>query len=298
MRVIVRTRVPVAQVAAWKGRHAEKDHYDLLVTGDADVLAPDGSPLISVRRNALCSDAVAEAKPTLHWMRRFSSDARAEYSGAMVSRRRKADGTLSVSTGAYDEDGNRITVPSCIAGSFEPQGGRHPFCRQTAMLQHHPEEWASLQPLLRSIAQVYQSVMPLRYEVQMQTVRRTEPAWVIPGTPFTTITVNNSVPAAYHQDGGDLKEGFGCLAVFSRGEFNNFELVIPEYRIAAQLRDGDTLFFDPTVWHGNVPPTVTHGDKNEDWYRISLVAYYRAGILGCGTPEAELERAKQRGAIE
>jgi len=298
MRVIVRTRVPEAQVAAWKGQHANQSHYDLLVTGDADVLSPNGSPLISVRRDALCRDAVAEAKPTLHWMRRFSSDARAEYSGAMVSQRRKADGSLSTSTGAYDEDGNRITVPSCIAGSFEPQGGRHPFCRQTAMLQNHPDEWASLQPLLRSIARVYQGAVPSRYAAQMETVRETHPAWMIPETPFTTITVNNSVPAAYHQDGGDLKKGFGCLAVFSRGEFNNFELVIPEYRIAARLGDGDVLLFDPTVWHGNVPPTVTKGDKNEDWYRISLVAYYREGILGCGSPAEELQRAKQRGAIK
>tara|TARA_Y100001973_G_C5145520_1_gene305217 strand:+ start:290 stop:1183 length:894 start_codon:yes stop_codon:yes gene_type:complete len=297
MRAIVRTRVPESQIKAWKGRHAVKEHYDLLVTGDADIISPVGTPLISVRRNALCSDAVAEAKPTLHWMRRFNSDARAEYAGAMQSRRRKADGTLSKSTGGFDEDGNRVVVASCIAGNFEPQGGRHPFCRQTALLRRHPEEWDSLQPLLQSLGQLYAETIPDRYAAQMETVAQTDPAWVIPGTPFTTITVNNSVPAAYHQDGGDLKKGFGCLAVFCKGEFNNYELVIPEYKVAAHLRDGDVLFFDPTVWHGNVPPTEAVGEKNEDWYRISLVAYYREGIIGCQSPEEELAKAKARGAL-
>lgn len=269
----------------------------MLLTGDADVLGPAGEPLLYVRRNALCRDAVEEARPSLHWMRRFTSDARAEYAGAIPQRRRKEDGSLSKSTGGFDEHGRRVAVASCIAGNFEAQGGRHPFCRQTAMLQQHRLHWDHVQPLLQSVAQVFKATVPDRYAAQMQTVQRTHPAWIIPGTPFTTITVNNSVPAAYHQDGGDLKAGFGCLATVTRGTFDHYELVLPEYRIAAQLNDGDVLFFDPTAWHGNVPPRVTVGEKNVDWYRISLVCYYRAGIVGCGSPEQELAKAKARGNL-
>jgi hypothetical protein len=297
MRAVLRTRVPEEQVAAWKGRHPLPEHYDIKVTGECDLYAPSGAPLLFVRRGRLAAEALEQARPTLHWMRRFVSDNRTDYAGGIVSKRVNSDGTVAKQNAAFDEQGNKLEVRSAIAGFFEPQGGRHPFCRQTAFLRNHPAEWESLQPLLRNVGELYRDTVPLRWKAQMGTVAKVDPSWVIPGTPFTTITVNNSVPAAYHRDGGDLKEGFGVMVVCSKGQFDSFELVVPEYRVATHLRDGDVLFFDPTVWHGNVPPSNAVGEQDEDWYRISLVCYFREGIIGCRSPQDELEKAKGRGAL-
>jgi hypothetical protein len=297
MRAVLRTKVPEHEVAAWKGRHPQASQFDMLVTGECDLYGPDGSPLLFVRRGKLNSKAIEQARPTLHWMRRFTSDNRADYAGGIAAKAVNADGTVAKQSRTYDEQGNVMSVPSCIAGFFEPQGGRHPFCRATAFLRSFPDQWASLQPMLRDVGALYRRTVPLRWKQQMEVVDKSDPAWVIPGTPFTTITVNNTVPAAYHRDGGDLKEGFGVLVVLSKGQFDGFDLVVPEYRVATHLRDGDVLFFDPTVWHGNTLPTNMVGEKDEDWYRISLVAYYREGIVGCGSPQAELQKAKARGAL-
>ena len=151
--------------------------------------------------------------------------------------------------------------------------------------------------MIREAAQVYKKEAPLRFKRQMDVAKKSHPAWLIADTPFSTVTINNTVPAAYHVDGGDLKDGLGVLLAMEKGKFDGFELVVPEYRVAVRLQARDVLLFDPTIWHGNIPPYNTTGVAGEDWYRISVVLYYRAGIVGCGSPEEELERAKNRGAL-
>ena len=89
----------------------------------------------------------------------------------------------------------------------------------------------------------------------------------------------------------------GVMVVLKEGEYQGFELVVPQYKCAVNMRDGDIVFFDPTAWHGNIPPFDTYGEKNKDWGRISIVLYYREGIQGCLSPKEELARAKNRGAL-
>jgi len=297
-KLVLRSRVPAAQVSPWKGHHPTPAHFDVLLTGSVEVRGPAGELVCVLLRNVLSEEAVAQALPELRWMRRFTSDNRGQYAGArQTGNMVKADGTRSKSSRALDEDGKRVVVASMIAGFYEQQGGRHPFCRATGYVRHHPERWAQLQPLLRECAQVYAQAAPAGYARQMKVVRETHPAWVIPGTPFTTVTVNNTVAAAYHVDGGDLKDGLGVLLGMEHGSFDGFQLVVPEYRVAVRLQARDVLLFDPTVWHGNVPPSNALGVQDEDWWRLSVVLYYREGIRGCGSPADELARAKERGAL-
>ena len=192
-----------------------------------------------------------------------------------------------------DKDGNLVMVPSTIAGFMEGQGGRQPYCRSTVVVRSHPEEWAVMQEVMVECARLYKENAPEKFEAQMAYVDKTDPAWVVDGSPYTTVTVNNHVAAAYHQDAGDLKDGMGCMMVFKRGEYRGFELVIPEYRMAVNMRHGDLVLFDPTIWHGNIPPF----DESDDAERISVVMYYRKGIVGCLSPKEELDRAKNRGAL-
>ncbi len=290
MRVVVRSKIPEEQIRPWKGKHPPKEHYSFILTESCDVFSSDGTLLIGYRRAAIPDEIMDQAYPVYHYMKRFKSDNRGVYAGETRVPQLLPDGTLSKQT-------RTSNVSSCVAGFFEAQGGRHPFCRQTAFLQHHPEKWEQIQPCLQEVAKVFKSVSPTKYKKQMGYVDKTHSAWVIPETPFTTLTINNSVAAAYHQDGGDLKDGMGCMLCFRKGEYKGFELVIPEYRFAVDMRHGDVIVFNPCIWHGNVPPYDAVGEQQVDWERITVVHYYREGILGCDSPEGELKKAKNRGAL-
>jgi hypothetical protein len=88
------------------------------------------------------------------------------------------------------------------------------------------------------------------------------------------------------------------MAVFRRGRYDGAQLVFPKYGVAADLRHGDVVFFDPHEVHGNIPFRDGVGAEGVDWVRISMVFYFRTKMLECLSPEAELERAKRlRGAI-
>ena len=289
-KIVVRTRVSAKQCAKWKGKHPTPDHYSFVIENDTDVYGADGTFIIGYRKNCISEAALNESYEAYHWMRRFKSDNRGVYAGETRIPDVTKDGRVSRQT-------RTSNVSSCVAGYFEAQGGRHPFCRQTAILQNHPEKWEQIQNCIKEVAGVYKSVHPDKYKTQMDYVDRTDPAWVIDETPFTTLTINNSVAAAYHTDGGDLKDGLGCMLCFRKGEYEGSQLVVPEYKFAVNMKHGDVIVFNPCIWHGNVPFSNMVGEAPEDWERITVVHYYREGIQGCLSPEEELQKAKNRGAL-
>ena len=291
MQVRLRSRVPADQIKPWAGHHPEPDHYDLLATGEVDIYGSDGRPALIVRRNRLSKEAKASARPEFWSMKNMKTDNRGNYAGGGRVIKIRSDGTKGKSAS------RARPVRSTVAGYFEAQGGRYPYCRESAFNQHHPDSFDAMLPILQEVAELYKETLPEKYARQMKYVSQSHPAWIIEGTPFTTITVNNTVPAAYHQDGGDLSEGFGVMICLRDGQYSGFELVVPEHRVAVDLQDGDVVFFDPTVWHGNIPPYDAEGEPLTDYNRISVVCYYRSGIVGCLSPTEEIAKAKARGSI-
>jgi hypothetical protein len=121
----------------------------------------------------------------------------------------------------------------------------------------------------------------------MAQVDKTHPEWVVPGTPFTTITVNNTYPTGVHTDKGDLEQGFSNLTVLRRGRYSGGVFLFPEYRIGVDMGDGDLLLMDAHEYHGN---TALHLES-PDAERISVVAYFRTRMVECGTAAEEADRA-------
>jgi hypothetical protein len=149
----------------------------------------------------------------------------------------------------------------------------------------------------------------------MEFVRRTDADWMIPGTPFTTVTINNTWPTAVHTDKGDLDAGFSNLTVLRRGSYTGGVFVFPRYRIGFDLHDGDLILMNAHEWHGNTQIVcATCGEKLNGYHecertvapltdaeetriinrveRISVVAYYRTRMVECGTIEDEAEKAR------
>jgi hypothetical protein len=272
-------------------RTLDERDYDLLLNpggGPVLVYMPDNRPLACYLPGVL-KDVMEEvdAYRILHPLHRSMSNNRGMASGTKRIERGAGGGTRS----------DAMNVSSVILGAFE-QSGVYRYCRMTEWTGRNLPEWQTLAPLFRVIARHLEERVTERYNIQMDMARKTDAGWVVPGTPFTSITVNNSYPTGVHKDDGDLEDGFSTIACIRRGDYEGGRLVFPQYRVAVDLQDGDLLLMDAHQWHGNTRMTCSCGERIQNKFcsfcgaeRISIVSYYRTRMADCGSPEEEYERA-------
>jgi hypothetical protein len=291
----MRNRIADTDAEAMEGKMLRPDDISVLLVGPTRVLRPDGEPLAVYLPGAIDPDLAAEVYPILHSLK-----------GNYTSNRGYAAGTPNRAesnpewrtTGGARKRSYAKKVDSAIIGAWEASGPKQ-FCRLTAWSGREVEAWRGLWPLFERIADNLAQHVPERYRAQMRAARKTSPDWVIPGTPFTTITVNNTYPTAVHTDKGDLESGFSTLCVFRRGEFKGGWLCIPQYRLAVDMQEGDLLLMDAHEWHGNTPfdPMPTYNELgtmvgDPGFERISVVSYFRTKMQDCGDAETEAERRR------
>lgn len=175
-------------------------------------------------------------------------------------------------------------VFSGIAGWFD-RYPRIPYGRETSYTKNHFDKFQMAYPFLQTLAKGFKDLLPWRYNNQMEAAKKLDPAYLVPETPFTTITVNKTFRTAAHYDAGDLTTGLSNLLVLSNnGNYSGAYLVAPEYRVAVNVRPGDLLLINNhEVLHGNTP-IVCHDEEAE---RISLVCYFREKMLELGSKEYE-----------
>jgi hypothetical protein len=250
------------------------------------ILKPDGKPLAVYLPRAIPEELREASMPTLQ-----------ELKGSYTSNRGLASGSERVK-GASQRTYAKA-VDSAIVGAFEAKGPKQ-FCRLTAWTGKETEKWTGLWPLFEFIGQQMKEHVPERWAAQMKQAAGTSPEWVIKGTPFTTITVNNTYETGVHTDKGDLHEGFSNVTCFRTGEYKGGWLCFPEYRVGVDMQDRDLLLMDAHEWHGNTsfdpkPKRKIGGglDGDPGFERISIVCYYRTNMKDCGTAADELARAQQ-----
>jgi hypothetical protein len=289
----LRKRLDQEKLASVKGKVLGDDSYDVLLTGPSRVYMPGGSKLLATYLPGVLKDHMDEAYPVLTKIR-GKTDNRGLASG---SERVRGNGV------------NRTRakpIMSSILGSFDATGPNQ-YCRLTAFTAKQSGEWRELFPLFQSIAKEFESFVPDRYANQVRYANRTEQDWLIPDTPFTTITINNTYPTGVHTDKGDLDEGFSCLASARKGDWTGGRLVFPEWRVAVDMQHGDLMLMDAHQWHGNTAIRCSCPDKQElitlgepckdcGAERISVVCYYRTRMQECGSLGQELERQEQQRA--
>lgn len=175
-------------------------------------------------------------------------------------------------------------VMSGIAGWFD-RYPRIPYGRATSYTAREPEKFAMAYPFLQSLAQGFKDLLPWRYNNQMEAAKKLDPRFLVPETPFTTVTVNKSFRTACHFDAGDLTTGLSNLLTLSNnGNYKGCHLVAPEYRVAVNPRPGDLLLINNhEVMHGNTQIELL----DEEAERVSLVVYFREKMLELGSKEYE-----------
>ena len=174
-------------------------------------------------------------------------------------------------------------VFSGIAGWFD-RYPRIPYGRATSYTARHPDKFAKAFPFLQQLAVGFKQLLPKRYAAQMAAASKIDQGFLVPETPFTTITVNKTFRTAAHYDAGDLNEGLSNLLTLSNdGKYTGGYLIAPEYRVAVNVRPGDLLLINNhEVMHGNTPIVCEEGSE-----RISLVCYFREKMLELGSKEYE-----------
>jgi hypothetical protein len=287
----MRSVVPEGEMAAKVGKVVTDGDYNVLLTGPTRVLAPSGAPL-AVYLPGHLADLMTAQHERLAAIR-LITDNRGKASGSVRERRGDQARTrtrriISGTLGAVD--------PGPSTGRTT---GRLQACRLTAWTGRHLPDWRALWPLLSSIDQAMQTYVPERWRAQRDAARGVHPDWLVPGTTFTTVTLNNTYSTGQHKDAGDLEAGFSTLAVARQGAYTGGLLVLGGYRLAVDMRHGDLLLFDAHAWHGNTAIHCPHQEPGaaqlarpcpEGCQRISLVAYHRTKVASCGSAQAEAEK--------
>ncbi len=185
------------------------------------------------------------------------------------------------------------SVLSGIAGFFD-RYPRIPYGRATAYTKHNWAQYEQCYPFMQKLASQFQQLLPHRYAAQVACADQLDPRFRVAGTqtPFTTITVNKNFRTAAHRDAGDLSRGFSNLTVVAKDkQWSGGYLVLPEYRVAVNVRPGDLLLINNHQGiHGNTEILPPAGKTLEDMERISLVCYFREKMLDLGSWEYEEAR--------
>lgn len=282
----VRNHISQEELEMKIGKILLPEDINILLRGPSRIFMPDGRLLCVYLPGAISEELRESTRPILQ-----------ELKNSYTSNRGLASGSQRV-PGASKRTYARA-VDSAIVGSFDAIGPKQ-YCRLTAWTGQENGKWQALWPLLREIGRLFAENVPDRFANQAREAARTAPEWVIPGTPFTTVTVNNTYPTGVHQDKGDLDEGFSTLVTFREGDYQGGWLCFPEYRVAVDMQDRDLLLMDAHAWHGNTqfspePERDLNGRLIGDpgFERISVVSYFRTNMVKCGSAEDEAARALQ-----
>jgi hypothetical protein len=270
-----------------KGEFARKllneTDYDQLIEGDTEVRGPDGELLVVLLRDKFSRKELSHAWSILKDVN-LKTDNRGTAAGVEMERAVKADGTLSKTRSV--PKGYEVT--SGVIGYY-PRYPRIPFCRECAWNTENPAAFASLLPLFEQVNHLHRKYSSKSWDLQQEAVRKTSQDFVIPGTIYTTITVNKNFRTAAHLDAKNLDAGMAPMLYLRQGQFSGGHVVLPEWRIAAKMDTGDLILFrNMQDYHGNTKIVPL----SKDYQRCTLVFYYREEMIKCGTKEQELTRAK------
>jgi len=181
-------------------------------------------------------------------------------------------------------------IDSGVIGYFD-RTVRMPYCRKCAWCVNNPEKWARMQPMFAKISNTFREVWPEKWEYQKGVYDQINEDFKIPGTIFTTITINHNYRTACHQDGKNLDGAVTAMVLLRHGQYEGGHLVLPKYRVAFRMDTGDVAFFNAAEeWHGNTPLIPI----TKECSRCTLVCYLRKNMVSCGSIKEELELAKHR----
>jgi hypothetical protein len=267
-------------------------------SGPVQATSPAGQSLFTYIPNCLPMDVCTAAYAPIVKMAKHmvAGGNRGTAAGVAMAPQKLADGS----------DGKRMRVPQLRDMSEVDrerlQGAMHnvigsldrrpdiPRCRLTEYNAGHPLVQPCL-PLFQAMDAAFAQYEPDAHAFQKMLAERTLPEYLLPGTTFTSATINRNWPTSYHQDAGDLPGGRGVLTAIRGGAFTGCLLTIVEYGIAVDFGTQDILIGNTHgLWHGNTPIVGEPGT----YERLAVVLYYRQNMHHCLGAEGELRFHRHR----
>ncbi len=271
----------------WSRAFMDESNFDELIDESVILKRENGEPLAVLIKNAIHPEIGGYAWSALKKINLKSRNrGTAAGKAGEVFEGETREG--KVRTGKTLQSAKGWDVVSGIVGYFE-RTVRMPWCRACAWNKDNPEEFEKLGTILRVCSEHFKNFVPDRYAAQKAMCDKTHPDFVIPGTVYTTLTVNKTFRTAAHLDVGDLAEGFSNMFVIKQGAVKGGHLVLPNFRIAFKLDNLDLILFDAHEWHGNT--SIVTG---KDGVRCSVVCYYRSKMVECSSFKKEFLRVKNR----
>lgn len=265
----------------WSMCFMDENHYDIIYDEDVKIVSPTGQPIAVLLKKALDPQKASNAWAFFRKSFRKTGN-RATAAGISKLKDDGSDSFFSVVPKGW-------AVDSAILGSVE-RTVRYPFARHCAINKDNKNEFSRTFPLLEQAANFFQNHVQERFEIQKEYCNKTDPAWLIPNTVYTTLTLNRNFRTSAHKDAGDLEAGFSNMFIISQGKWSGANLVLPNWRVAFKLDHLDLILFDAHEFHGNTSLVKI----SKDAVRCSVVCYYREKLVLCGSPKEELELVKKR----
>lgn len=275
-------------VAARAGEYVDDHDYDLLIEGsDVDVVTPAGDWLLSHRVQALDWESYRHLVPMIAGLR-GDVDGR----GNAVFKESKLpllckDGTVSGSRIYHIPKLESLGDGFSIRFGYSGRTGMNPYGHRSGHWEQHPEVFDAIQPFLRAMHAVYRAAAPEWCRRQDKLAQQTQ-HWLLPGTNFNNLTINQNVQFALHRDKGNFEPA--VMTVLTKGDNTGGILVFLQYLLGVRLKPGNVLVADTRHgWHGN---TALYGVPGES-FRHSYVAHFHRSMLKLGTEAEEAERRER-----
>ena len=161
------------------------------------------------------------------------------------------------------QDGTEALWGFMEANDFRPEAG------MTALTVKYLDRFIEALPFITAVDQQFRRYWPAAYELQ-QRLAKTALELVIPGTSFSSLTINGNVLTRVHEDVGNAVGTVSCLTQL--GEFSGGHICLPRFGVLIESQPGDLLIADiRNEPHGNVAPVLGE--------RIACVFYLRGGLL-------------------
>lgn len=195
--VRIRSKTSKEHIKEITGKLLGPKDIDLIVTGMAKVYKPNGDLLLIYLPSSIPEELRQSAYDILHTIKMTTTN-RGNASGSGRARPMRIGLTPEqefTPTGSHRRSYTKEVI-SNIIGHMEGSpvaAPEHRYCRLTAWTGRNFEQWQELHPYIHAVAQLFKEYVPERYGAQMRHVLKTNPAWIIPDTPYSTITINNCV---------------------------------------------------------------------------------------------------------
>lgn len=305
--VNLRARLDRHELRRLKGVRPSDEHFDTVLRASTDAYdADDGRLVFRFRKAVVPASSLDLARSVFG-----DIDARMQPS----FRRKSAAGKLDVErirttrpdvvavepvgSGGFEghyilESGKRLRYPMSNPVSSFMAGYNYDRYRglgvPTGFTAKHARDWRVSVPFFESIGDTFDRVMPevARHMREWCASHGVAPRFTIGRTCLSSVAVNVNYESCYHIDNGDLPSGYSTLTAMAvGGAYEGGLLVLPRYRVAVDIRDGDLLCNQSHVdLHGN---TAVHplakGAK-----RLSFVTYLKRMLMHAKhetTPSAE-----------